>query len=347
MSLPAEFASPAAFHQAYTDGLVRMLAGDSGLGSYILVLANAANDANLWQLLEHRLEERFYHLCALVVTALRQGRTLTQPEDDLMVLLKLMAMGFNAVTTADARTAGPWEVLFNPLRALRPTRGGGGKLAGATPAAFNPKGFHFDQPFLRPEVFWEGTLLEHPARLLYNKFPFAPLHGLLVPEPARHLPQLLSPALHGWAWELAARAGETLPGFGLGYNSHGAYSSVNHLHFQSYLRDLPLPVASPRWRHNGGAQAYPARCQTYTDPLESWDALDALHCQDRPYNLVYTPGKLYLLPRRPQGSYRHSPWSNGHAWYEMAGGVTALSQEDYNQMEAPAIEAELRVATAV
>ncbi len=46
----------------------------------------------------------------------------------------------------------------------------------------DPVGFHFDQPFLRREILREGQLEGQSFRLLHNKFPFAPLHGLGGPS---------------------------------------------------------------------------------------------------------------------------------------------------------------------
>ncbi len=200
----------------------------------------------------------------------------------------------------------------------------------------------FNLPSLAEEVLWSGELLGRPTRLLYNKFLFVEMHGLLVPEPEWELPQLLTPELHGWAWAVGATLGQVMPGFGLAYNSYGAHASVNHLHFQTFLRDLPLPLSSPHWAHNGGGAPYPAHCLRFDDPLAAWSAIDRLHARATPYNLVYLPGRLYLLARRPQGSYTQPDWSTGHAWYEMAGGVVTVSRDDYDRLEAAQIETELR-----
>lgn len=340
-SLPAPFDSTTALHQAYAEGLTRLLANDAGLGGYILALANAAQDANLWQLLERRLEERHYHLAALTTTRLRQGRPIGVPDDDLMVFLKLMAIGFGDGLRAHTRRVGPWEVSFNPLRALRPPRASRARVEGLS-RPFDPEGFHFNRPALEREVLWSGTLLGRPARLLYNKFPFVELHGLLVPEPEQSWPQFLTGQWHAWAWALAAAAGEAMPGFGLAYNSFGAHASVNHLHFQTFVRSEPLPILQARWRHNGGGEPYPAPCLVFDDPARAWQAIESLHRQGTPYNLVYVPGHLYLLPRRPQGSHPQAEWTSGHAWFEMAGGVVLFNRADYEGLEAAAIAAELQ-----
>lgn len=344
MSLPDLFSAPDRLRAAFVAGLERQLA-EPGLGTYILVLANASFDPAIWPLLRDRLARRFADLAAEVGEGLRSGRRLAYPDDDLVVFLKLMAMGFDSITGTEWRRAGPWEVQFNPLRALRPARASGQPVAGCTPPAFNPAGFQFNKPFLRPEILWQGELRRHPVRLLYNKFPFAALHGLLVPDPDRQLNQRLSQDWHLYVWHLAEELAATLPGLGIAYNSYGGQASVNHLHFQTCVRDEPLPVADPVWRHNGGATDYPLPCRVFGSALEAWFHIESLHGQDRPYNLVYTAGRLYCLARRPQGSHAAAPWSGGHAWYELAGGVTTFNRDDFGSLDAAAIAAELAALT--
>jgi hypothetical protein len=339
--LPDEFSSPVALRHAFVAGLERQLA-EPGLGTFILVLANASFDAEIWPSLQDRIASRFKTLAEGIGNALRGGSRLAHPEDDLMVFLKLMAMGLDAVRPSEYRAAGPWEVQVNPLRALRPARASSLSAAGVQPPAFDVTGFHFNKAFLHKEVLWQGELQRKPCRLLYNKFPFAPWHGLLVPEPERQHAQLLNQELHLFAWHLADRLGTTLPGFGLSYNSFGACASVNHLHFQTFMRPTTLPLEAPSWRHNGGADSYPAECRAYADPVEAWLDLERLHASGTAYNLIYRPGRLLCLPRRPQGSYALADWTGGHAWYEMAGGVVAFNRGDYADLNAPAIEAELR-----
>ena len=331
MSLPVWSESPEAFRQAFGQGLLDMLARHDDFGVYILALANATNDSVLWPQLERLLTERHYHLGALTSVGLRQGRRIDAPEDDLAVFLKLMAIGFEHLGRLETRRAGPWEVQFNPLRALRPPRNSGLRVDGLR-KPFNPEGFHFDKPFLAREIFWQGALLERPVALLYNKFPFAPLHGLLVPDKAAGLPQWLTPAWHDYAWRLTETLGAHLPGFGLAYNSLGAQASVNHLHFQTFLSIEPLPLQHPDWQHNGGATVYPSACTVFTSAREAWCHLDELHQRQAAYNLVYLPGRVYVLPRRHQGDHPVPAWISGHAWYEMAGGVTTFNREDYERL---------------
>jgi len=230
-SLPSPFASTSSLEQGFADGLAAMLNRHPGLGVYILVLANAAYDARLWAQLSPALSTRHAELAAAIVKTLQRGQKLNEPDDDVLVFLKLHAIGFEHLKSMESRCAGPWEVMFNPIRALRPPRSSGMKFESLL-RPFDASGFHFNKPFLAREIFWEGELAGKPARMLYNKFPFARLHGLLVPEHVRELPQCLTPELHDWAWKICAESGT--PGFCLGYNSYGAGASLNHVHFQSF-----------------------------------------------------------------------------------------------------------------
>ncbi len=331
LEIPALFASEGAFRDAFIAGLDRQLT-EPGLGTFILVLANASFDVDIWSQLRGRLELRFEALSAEVADALRSGCKLNYPDDDLMVFLKLMAMGFAAITPTEFRRAGPWELQYNPLRALRPARASGQKVETVTPPPFNPAGFQFNKPFLRPEILWQGTLRSHPVRLLYNKFPFARLHGLLAPDPEAGLPQILTQEWHHAVWHLTQDLAARLPGLAVAYNSYGAQASVNHLHFQTFVRETPLPLMAPHWRHNGGIEPYPSDCHVFSSAIDAWFFLEALHQANTAYNLIYTSGQLYCLPRRFLGA---------QAWYEMAGGVTAFNLDEFTDLTAERIAGEL------
>jgi hypothetical protein len=278
--------------------------------------------------LEGRLRDQFLILSERFRATLRDGRDPSEAPDDVLVFLKLMAIGFDGVQPTECRRAGPWEVQFNHLRAFRPARMSARPVIGIY-APFDRQGFHFNRPFLRKEVFWSGQLHGVEVDLFYNKFPFVDLHGLLVPDRAANQPQFLSRTYHLYVWSLASRLGTRLPGVGFGYNSYGAYASVNHLHFQMFVRDRPLPLTAAGWRHNGGDRDYPTACEPFRCPRQAWERLRQLHAEEISYNLVYLPGVLYCLPRRRQGDYTHAPWTAGFAWYELAGAVTAFNRQDF------------------
>lgn len=338
MPMPTHvFASPAALEHSFADGLAGMLKAHRGLGAYILVLANAAYEPALWTRLAPALAARHEELAASLTAALRRGQALTEPDDDVMVFLKLNQIGFAHLGKLERRHAGVWQLMFNPIRALRPARAS--KLVFQDLLRpFDPTGFHFDQPFLAKEVLWEGELTGKRVRVFYNKFPFARLHGLLVPEPEARLPQMLTPELHGWAWEVCAASGA---GLCLGYNSTGAGASVNHHHFQSFVQAEPLPVQDARFAHNGGAVPYPLPCRRFTDPVDAWLALSLLHSANIPYNLVYGRNSLHLIARVPQDDGKLSAESRGYGWSEMAGAVTLFSREAYEAFDARGFESVL------
>jgi hypothetical protein len=334
------FDSLASLRAAFVAGLEALLE-DEGVGAYILVRANAGFDPQIQELLGGRLARRYRLLAARCRELLALGEEPPDAPDDLLVFLKLMALGGGDIGVTELRTSGPWELQFNPLRAFRPKRMSAGSGRGIqTP--FRPDGFHFHKPFLRRETFWHGRLLGRELDLLYNKFPFMDMHGLLVPECQAGLPQLLTRDWHHYVWQLAEELGGGLPGVGFGYNAYGAYASVNHLHFQMFVRSWPLPVSQPDWRHNGGERSYPALCRVFERTDSAWEYIDLLHHQETSYNLVYLPGRLYCLPRARQGSYRSARWAAGHAWYEMAGGVVSFRRSDFERLSAADVEAELR-----
>jgi len=333
------FDSPEHFRAAFTEGLVRLLDAE-GLGAFILVCANAGFDPAVKTATGPLLARRFEEHAGRLRETLRAGRQPQGAEDDLGVFLRLVATGFDGLADTETRAAGPFEVQFNHLRAFRPPRNTS-RAVETIRAAFDPAAFNFNRPFLAREVFWEGRLGGSAARLLYNKFPFAELHGLLVPEPEAGHAQFLGEDHHHWVWSLCRELGPRLPGFGVGYNALGAYASVNHLHFQTFLRPTPLPLAAAQWRHNGGDLPYPAECVRLDQAEAAWRYLDGLHRSDTAYNLLYLPDRLYCLPRRKQGSYAHAGWTGGYAWYEMCGGAVTFNREDYLGLDAQALGAEL------
>ncbi|RTZ79895.1 MAG: hypothetical protein DSZ01_02965, partial [Gammaproteobacteria bacterium] len=87
-----------------------------------LVLANAAYDERLHQHLEERLRQRYEEHALALVEELRRGCGSLHAEDDLVVFLKLMALGLDNLEPARHRKVGPWELQYNQLRAFRPSR---------------------------------------------------------------------------------------------------------------------------------------------------------------------------------------------------------------------------------
>jgi len=340
MTLPAPFHNTAEYRAAFVRGLDQML-NQQELGAFILVLANAVFDPQIHQLLRHHLDARCCELADALRAELCDGRPMEHHADDLLVFLKLLAVGLDRLEDSRMRRLGPWELQYNQLRSFRPPRMSRAGFSGLH-QPFDADGFHFNKPFLAREICWEGELAGQHCRLLYNKFPFAPLHGVLVIRPERCAPQFIERSDHLLVWRLLELMGEGIPGVGLGYNSLGANASVNHQHFQLFVREQePLPIELHQWRHCGGGIEYPIPVTCHTDPERAWSAIEALHRCEQSYNLIYRPGRLYLLARVAQGSVNTAAWAAGVAWSELAGSVVVSNLAQFRGIDAAQLEQEL------
>jgi len=339
----ALFASPAAFRRAFERGLEQLLEL-GGLNLFILVAANAGFEASLFADLRQRLQLHFRRQAERLREVFTHGSLVDDADDDLLVFLKIACIGFDALAMTEQRKAGPWEVQFNHLRSFRPLRASQRPMTSIR-APFDSRTFHFNKPFIQQEVLWSGTLQDTHCDLYYNKYPFVDLHSLLVPERERCLPQYHREDMHVFLWRLVAQLAHGLPGVRVGYNALGAFASVNHLHYQLFLRDRPLPVEQSQWRHNGGGDAYPVDCHCFTSADRAWGFIDALHARNEAYNLLYTPGRMYCMPRRKQGDFRLAEWSNGFSWYELCGGMITFNHQDFTRLQESEISAELHAAS--
>jgi hypothetical protein len=339
MTTDAPFADLDQLSQAFALGLRRLLQQDKGMGAFILVLANAQSDAALQAALADELRQRFAELATECRAQLSRGESLSAPADDLLVFLKLMALGLEQLPMPRQRQVGPWQLQFNLLRSLRPERAGGEAIVELM-RPFNPAAFHFNKPFLASETFWRGEFLGKTSALLYNKFPFMPLHGLWVPEPERELPQFLLPELHQFAWAICRELGTRLPGLGLGYNSLGAGASINQFHLQLFVAaDLPLERA--QWSHLTGEKIYPLDCRRFDQVDAAWAAIEQCHQQNRAYNILYRDSVCYLIRRRFQGQFQRQLWLSALGWSELCGCFTLFNQQQFRELAAESIEQQL------
>ncbi|XP_058107899.1 GDP-L-galactose phosphorylase 2-like isoform X1 [Magnolia sinica] len=79
-----------------------------------------------------------------------------------------------------------------------------------------------------------------PSVIAINVSPIEYGHVLLIPLVLDCLPQRIDHQSFLLALHMAAEAGN--PFFRLGYNSLGAFATINHLHFQAYYLSVPFPV---------------------------------------------------------------------------------------------------------
>ncbi|CAK9172128.1 unnamed protein product [Ilex paraguariensis] len=79
-----------------------------------------------------------------------------------------------------------------------------------------------------------------PSVVAINVSPIEYGHVLLIPCVLDCLPQRIDPGSCLLALHLAKEAAD--PFFRVGYNSLGAFATINHLHFQAYYLSVPFPV---------------------------------------------------------------------------------------------------------
>ena len=308
-------------------------------GVFILVLANALSRREIYQPLLAPLQTRFQMLQQHVKQASKDDLA-HWPVDDLEVLKALLPMDLAQFPLAQNRTVGDWRLQFHPLRSLRPARNSA-KPVVSLQQAFDPQAFHFNKPFLRKEYLWQGEIAAADVRILYNKFPFADFHGLMVVEAEQCKPQYLTEpdclAMHAIYQMLA-----TACSMGMAYNSLGAFASVNHQHWQTFMAEQTYPIEYDQWRHNGGEQPYPLKVERYDSLIQAWPAIDRLQRNNQAFNLFLRHGWVWLIERKRQGEYRHAAWSSGFAWSEVSGAIMIANQKDFKALEAQHIEQELQ-----
>jgi hypothetical protein len=340
------FTSEKSFWDAYRRKLALLLreeknAPDFGLGAFVLVCANAYFNGEVLNALMPDLQQSYERLRVLCIDFLQHGRLFNDRyAEDFLVFLKMALVGLENLQITEHRQVGPWNVQFNHIRSFRPQRTAGHPVA-SIDLPFSDRLFYYHARILERESFWCGELNGKNACLLYNKYPFARLHSLLLLEPERKLPQFLNAEALAWAWETVRSLSASLPGFGLGYNSLGTFASVNHLHFQTFIEPRGLPVTMTYWRHNGGAEEYPLPCRVFDNWQSAWGWMEDIHRRDQTsYNLLINPGQIYGFERQRQGTYVHSKWTSGFAWFEVTGNMLTFSKDDFQNLSVEQVRRE-------
>ncbi|XP_047970813.1 GDP-L-galactose phosphorylase 1-like [Salvia hispanica] len=105
-----------------------------------------------------------------------------------------------------------------------------------------------------------------PSVVAINVSPIEYGHVLLIPRILECLPQRIDRQSFMLALYMAVEVGN--PFFRLGYNSLGAFATINHLHFQAYYLEMPFPIEKASSKKitttNGGVEIsnilnYPVR----------------------------------------------------------------------------------------
>jgi hypothetical protein len=333
------FESESQFKKEFAGGLLR-LAKMQKLGAFILVTANGWHYRELGLMIGKALEDTVKEMCSSYHEQLSKG---PNPNElpDVAVLREIIATGWGKLRETEYRSVGTWVAQFNIVRSFRPRRAAREHVSNVCERVdFSRLPFHFDKDFVQDEKFGAGDLEGRKASLFYNMFPFANAHAILVLEPKDHHQQILQQDQHQWAWVVAQAVGKEIPCFGMGYNSLGAYASVRHLHWQTFIEPNGLPVMHARWRHNDGTEEYPLPCRTFFNSEDSWEWVEERHQSNTPYNLIYLPGRIYCFERRFQNSYEHACWTSGFAWYECGGGMITSSEDDFDALTSEMIFSE-------
>ena len=166
-----------------------------------------------------------------------------------------------------------------------------------------------------------GAVRSSPHLLLINVSPIEYGHVLLVPHALSALPQQVAPDTLLLALHLARQSDN--PYFRVGFNSLGAYATVNHLHFQAYYLQAPFPLerapCAPlptaaggtrrRWRGVGAQRTvhFPVRCVVFevSHSLQQLaaalgEAALALQARNVPFNILMVDrgDRAFLIPQR-------------------------------------------------
>jgi len=339
----AIFLSKENFCKTYIKGLLKVLENDEkpNLGSFIRVCANTYFDPSIYSSAKKQLKIIFENLVSKYREIFKKGNgeLIQENDEDLLIFLKIVCIGWDNLKLTEKRKVGIWNAQFNQIRSFRP-KGIAKKPVEEIKSLFDEKDFNFNKPSLQNERFSEGKLEDEQITLFYNKYPIVEFHTLLVPDRLKNIPQFLHRKYHNHIWKLTDKLSANIQGLSFGYNSYGAFASVNHLHFHMFAQKEEFPVMHKDWKHNGGSKDYPAACKVFSSPDDSWSYINELHKKNIAYNLLYVQGKVYCFPRKKQGTYEHSNWTSGFAWYEMSGCMITFNRKDYNMLDEEAISNE-------
>lgn len=117
---------------------------------------------------------------------------------------------------------------------------------------FDPSKFNFTKAYMREVLFQfepsatgrttvddSACANRSPNLVIINVSPIEFGHVLLVPKVLDNITQIVDPSTVLLALQFASEADN--PYLRVGYNSLGAYATINHLHFQAYYLAAPFP----------------------------------------------------------------------------------------------------------
>jgi hypothetical protein len=313
------------FKKLFVSKLKNMLSDDE-LGAYILVLANSLQNEYLKKSLHADLKNNFIALKENYLAG-----TLKATEDDIAVFERLLEMDVDILPVWKSKQVGDWKVVYNIMRQLRPARAASQALDSII-QNFDENKFHFNKLFLKPEILWEGEYETKNVRVLYNKFPFSDYHLLIVVSPELTHAQVLNEEMHHYIYSLVQNENQVLPGFGIGFNSLAAGASVNHLHFQGFIRNQPFAIETI------DGDSFPLKVSCCASSESAWQKIALLLQNNIAFNCLYLKGKCYVVPRPYQGSVDLPEWLDGAGWIDVAGVMTVSDEEPFRSLSKSSID---------
>lgn len=165
----------------------------------------------------------------------------------------------------------------------------------------------------------EKKIVESSASFVYiNISPIEYGHVLLVPKVLQCIPQQMSTECLLTALHMSVEVHN--PCFKIGFNTLGAYASINHLHFQGYFLNAPFPVERVETEYLAGYTnksdkemrvskllEYPVRAFVFElgSDLEELarevsKACNILESKNIPYNLLIVDcgARVFLFPQK-------------------------------------------------
>mmetsp|Transcript_11911 Transcript_11911/g.14188 ORF Transcript_11911/g.14188 Transcript_11911/m.14188 type:complete len:426 (+) Transcript_11911:677-1954(+) len=197
---------------------------------------------------------------------------------------------------------------------------------------------------------------EDVSLVVINVSPIEYGHILLVPKVLHSLPQRITHGTLNLAAEMCAASNNAY--FRVGYNSLGAYATINHLHFQAYYLMAPFPVELANTRalpirkrkrvDVTCVDGYPVRGLVFTAEQSREimsnavaDACVTLQEMNVPFNLLIVDGgnRIFLFPqcfaeKQAKGLVPEHILDTqvNPASFEICGHLVLKRQEDYDNM---------------
>ncbi|BBM97710.1 GDP-L-galactose phosphorylase [Marchantia polymorpha subsp. ruderalis] len=216
--------------------------------------------------------------------------------------------------------------------------------------------FAFDESSDHCSEYSEQAFVgESPNVVAINVSPIEYGHVLLVPQVKSQIPQRICPETFLLALHMTVEVNN--PYFRLGYNSLGAFATINHLHFQAYYLHVPFPIERAetsrlyQTRKKGGCKIsqlvnYPVRTIVYDvgESLEEFADIIANACirlqnDNIPFNVLIADcgARVFLIPqcyaeRQARGEVDQAVLDTqvNPAVWEISGHIVLKRREDFD-----------------